>query len=130
MKASHLPAGRRLSRFVAVIASALAAVTCDLVTGPHADTLLTVEYNGPAVLTVGQIVDFDFRALENSGTLPWKYRGTPYEKVLDPDGVTTEYVRCPDPTASGIVIKITRTPWKDKVLRVCAMQRIAQTRSI
>lgn len=67
------------------------------------------------------------RALENSGTLPWKYRGTPYEKVLDPDGVTTEYVRCPDPTASGIVIKITRTPWKDKVLRVCAMQRIAQT---
>jgi uncharacterized protein YjdB len=66
MKASHLPAGRRLSRFVAVIASALAAVTCDLVTGPHADTLLTVEYNGPAVLTVGQIVDFDFRALENS----------------------------------------------------------------
>ena len=49
------------------------------------------------------------RALENGGTLPWKYRGTPYEKVIDLDGVTTEYVRCPDPTASGIVIKITRT---------------------
>jgi hypothetical protein len=49
------------------------------------------------------------RALENGGTLPWKYRGTPYEKAIDPDEVTTEFARCPDPTASGIVIKITRT---------------------
>ena len=49
------------------------------------------------------------RALENGGTLPWKYLGTPYEKVIDTDGVTTEYVRCLDPTASGIVIKVTRT---------------------
>jgi len=36
------------------------------------------------------------------------YQGTPYEKVVDPDGVTTEFVRCPDPT-SGLVAKITRT---------------------
>lgn len=49
------------------------------------------------------------RALEHGGTLPWRYQGTPYEKVIDPDGVTTEFVRCPDPTASGIVIKVTRT---------------------
>jgi hypothetical protein len=49
------------------------------------------------------------RALENGGTLPWRYRGTPYEKVIDPDGVTTEFVRCVDPTASGIVVKVTRT---------------------
>ena len=49
------------------------------------------------------------RALENGGTLPWKYSGTPYEKEIDPDGMTTEFVRCPDPTASGIVVKITRT---------------------
>jgi hypothetical protein len=28
--------------------------------------------------------------------------------VIDPDGVTTEFVRCPDPTAL-VVIKITRT---------------------
>ncbi len=48
------------------------------------------------------------RALENGGTLHWKYRGTPYEKVIDPDGITTEFVRCPDPTASGIVMKVTR----------------------
>ena len=49
------------------------------------------------------------RALENGGTLAWKYKGTRYEKVIDLDGVTTEFVRCPDPTASGIVIKVTRT---------------------
>ncbi len=49
------------------------------------------------------------RALETGADLPWRYRDTPYEKEIDPDGVTTEYVRCPDPTACGIVIKITRT---------------------
>jgi len=48
------------------------------------------------------------RLLENGVTLPWKYEKTPYEKVIDPDGVTTEYVRCPDPTAD-LVAKITRT---------------------
>ncbi len=47
------------------------------------------------------------RALETGGTLPWRYRGTAYEKVMDPAGVTTEFVRCPDPTAH-VVIKITR----------------------
>ncbi len=48
------------------------------------------------------------RVLEFGATLPWKYEGTPYEKVIDPDGVTTEYIRCPDPT-SNLVAKITRT---------------------
>jgi hypothetical protein len=48
------------------------------------------------------------RALEHGGTLPWEYRGTPYQKEIDLDGVTTEFVRCIDPTASGIVIKVTR----------------------
>ena len=47
--------------------------------------------------------------LRFGGTLPWRYRGTPYEKVFDEDGVTTEYIRCIDPTESGIVVKITRT---------------------
>ena len=42
-------------------------------------------------------------------TLRWKYKDTPYEKVIDPDGITTEYVRCIDPTASRIVVKVTRT---------------------
>jgi len=48
------------------------------------------------------------RLLENGVTLSWKYEGTPYEKVIDPEGVTTEYIRCPDPT-SALVAKITRT---------------------
>ena len=49
------------------------------------------------------------RVLEYGGTLPWTYAGTPYAKQIDPEGVTTEFVRCPDPTAAGIVVKITRT---------------------
>jgi uncharacterized repeat protein (TIGR04076 family) len=48
------------------------------------------------------------RVLEFGGTLPWTFPGTEYEKEIDADGVTTEYVRCPDPTATGIVVKITR----------------------
>src|SRR5512137_2327962 len=47
-------------------------------------------------------------ALKAGGTLPWDYEGTPYQKVIDPDGITTEYVRCPDPT-SNLVAKIIRT---------------------
>lgn len=48
------------------------------------------------------------RVLQQGGTLPWLYKGTPYEKVIDPDGVTTEFIRCPDPTVD-LVAKITRT---------------------
>ena len=48
------------------------------------------------------------RLLEWGVTLPWKYKGTPYEKVIDSDGITTEYIRCPDPTAN-LVAKIIRT---------------------
>jgi uncharacterized repeat protein (TIGR04076 family) len=48
------------------------------------------------------------RILQHGATLSWKYEGTPYEKVIDPNGITTEYVRCPDPTAN-LVAKITRT---------------------
>lgn len=48
------------------------------------------------------------RVLQFGGSLPWKYSGTPFEKEIDPDGITTEFVRCPDPTSSGVVVKITR----------------------
>jgi len=48
------------------------------------------------------------RLLENGVTLPWMYEGTLYQKVIDPLGITTEFVRCPDPT-SNLVAKITRT---------------------
>ncbi len=49
------------------------------------------------------------QTLRFGGTLGWRYMGTPYEKVIDPRGITTEYVRCIDPTASGIVVKVIRT---------------------
>lgn len=52
------------------------------------------------------------RVLQFGGTLPWKYQNTEYEKEIENDGVTTEYVRCPDPTSAGIVAKITRTKLK------------------
>ncbi len=50
------------------------------------------------------------RVLQFGGTLPWKYPGTEYEKKIDGEGVTTEFVRCPDPTDAGVVVKITRRP--------------------
>ncbi len=56
---------------------------------------------------MGSMHDF-IVALQAGAILPWKYEKTPYEKVIDPEGVTTEYVRCPDPT-SNLVAKITRT---------------------
>ncbi len=49
------------------------------------------------------------KVLKSGGTLGWKYESTAYEKGFDPGGVTTEYVRCLDPTDSGIVVKIIRT---------------------
>jgi len=49
------------------------------------------------------------KVLRHDGTLPWSYKGTPYEKIIDKDGVTTEFVRCPDPTTAGVVLKITAT---------------------
>jgi hypothetical protein len=53
------------------------------------------------------------RVLEHGGTLSWKYKGSPHEKLIDLDGVTTEFIRYPDPTASEIVIKGTRTALPD-----------------
>ncbi len=50
------------------------------------------------------------RVLNFGGTLPWTYENTPYAKEIDPNGVTTEFIRCVDPTDSGIVVKIIRTP--------------------
>jgi hypothetical protein len=52
-------------------------------------------------------------SLAGGAIYPWLYKGTPYEKVIDLEGVTTEYIRCPDPSEAGLVVKITRT-FKDK----------------
>ena len=49
------------------------------------------------------------QTLRFGGPLGLQYPGTPYEKEIDPEGVTTEYIRCVDPTESGIVVKVIRT---------------------
>ena len=59
-------------------------------------------------MSIGSM-DSAIQALRFGGTLPWMYHGTPYEKEINPDGVTTEFIRCIDPTDSGIVVKLTRT---------------------
>ncbi len=48
-------------------------------------------------------------ALNAGKTLGWQYNNTPYVKVFNKKGVTTEFIRCIDPTESGIVVKIIRT---------------------
>jgi len=58
-------------------------------------------------------MDSVIKILRYGGTLPWKYRGTPYKKEIDPDGLTTEFIRCIDPTDSGIVVKIIRKRIED-----------------
>ncbi len=49
------------------------------------------------------------QVLRHDGRLGWTYKNTPYEKVINKDGVHTEFVRCPDPTSSGVVLRITAT---------------------
>ncbi len=53
------------------------------------------------------------RTLQFGGTLPWKYENSEFEKAIDPDDITTEFVRCPDPTDAGVVVKITRKKRKE-----------------
>lgn len=48
------------------------------------------------------------RVLQFGGCLPWKYQDTEFEKMIESDGITTEFVRCPDPTDAGVIAKITR----------------------
>jgi len=48
-------------------------------------------------------------ALQAGKTLGWRYKDTPYEKVINKKGITTEFIRCVDPTESGIVVKVIRT---------------------
>ncbi len=49
------------------------------------------------------------KVLRHDGKLGWSYKGTPYEKIINKGGITTEFVRCPDPTSAGVVLKITAT---------------------
>jgi uncharacterized repeat protein (TIGR04076 family) len=67
---------------------------------------------------LGSALDPVVTTLSRGGILPWKYQGTPYEKVIDPEGITTEFIRCPDPTEAGIVVKITRTFKEKRTIKV------------
>ena len=49
------------------------------------------------------------KVLRHDGQLGWSYEGTAYEKIINKDGVTTEFVRCPDPNTAGVVLKIIAT---------------------
>ena len=49
------------------------------------------------------------KVLRHGGELGWSYKDTPYEKIINKDGMTTEFVRCPDPTSAGVVLKIVAT---------------------
>lgn len=49
------------------------------------------------------------QVLRSGGTLGWRYKGTPYQKEINSKGITTEFIRCIDPTTSGIVVKVIRT---------------------
>lgn len=57
--------------------------------------------------------------LQFGGRLPWKYKGSCYEKEIGPEGLHTEYIRCPDPTDHGIVMKLTRKAIEDKEVSWC-----------
>jgi len=48
------------------------------------------------------------RVLQFGGVLPWKYPDTAYSKEANDEQIATEFVRCPDPTGQGVVVKITR----------------------
>jgi hypothetical protein len=47
-----------------------------------------------------------YQILRFGGSLGWDYKDTEFEKVFNKNGVTTEYIRCMDPTDSGIVIEL------------------------
>ncbi len=65
--------------------------------------------NGKLCLWLLYSASHMLQVLRHDGSLPWNYKNTPYEKLINKDGVTTEFVRCPDPTSDGIVLKITAT---------------------
>ena len=53
-------------------------------------------------------INLVIQVLRLNGKMLWDYKDTPYEKEINEDGITTEFIRCMDPTNSGIVVKIIR----------------------
>lgn len=67
------------------------------------------EDNGKMCLWLLYSASHMIQVLRHDGRLGWTYKDTPYEKIIDKDGISTEFVRCPDPTSAGVVLKITAT---------------------
>jgi uncharacterized repeat protein (TIGR04076 family) len=95
------------------------SIEIEVVEGPHSlchqvgETFRLPEDKGKLCHWLLDSMSGMLRVLQYGGTLSWTYEGTPYEKQIDPNGVTTEFVRCPDPSEAGIVVKITRTRLPD-----------------
>jgi hypothetical protein len=47
------------------------------------------------------------RVLERGDTMSWLDKGTPYQKVIDSNGLTTEFIRCPGPSRV-VVARVSR----------------------
>ena len=77
--------------------------------GPHqaGQKIKYPEEAGKICPWLGDAMSGAIRVLQYGGTMPWLYQGTPYEKVIDPEGLTTEFIRCPDPSRV-VVAKISR----------------------
>jgi hypothetical protein len=56
----------------------------------------------------GGTIEF-IQQLEAGATLPWRYLGTPYKKVIDQEGISTEYVRYPDPSENNTAVMLAKT---------------------
>jgi len=77
--------------------------------GPHkvGQTFKYPEEKGKICPWLMDSMNSAIRVLEYGGTMPWLYEGTPYQKVIDPEGLTTEFIRCPDPSRV-VVARISR----------------------
>lgn len=88
------------------------AFTIDIVEGkcqPHqaGQTFRYPEEKGKICEWLMDSMNGAIRVLEYGGTMPWLYEGTPYQKVIDKDSLTTEFIRCPDPSRV-VVARISR----------------------
>ncbi|HUT81339.1 MAG TPA: hypothetical protein VMZ29_09070 [Candidatus Bathyarchaeia archaeon] len=82
--------------------------TCSIKGHKKGDTFKYPEDKGKMCQWLLAAAEPMIRVLLFDGILPWGYKGTNYEKEMDKEGITTEFVRCPDPTNHNLVLKIIR----------------------
>jgi hypothetical protein len=76
----------------------------------HAHELTSLANAGPIryVLARGQLGEPKLRDPMKKPSSKQEVWPQPYEKMIDDDGITTEFIRCTDPTDASVVAKITR----------------------